>query len=130
MNKYIRRMPRELIHIISSYAHSPQPRELCYDIRLYKQDMNIIDSFYHTQYTPGILLHDLMVFYGYIGYHNILTRHFMLSRHSVDDIDEYVGRHLAPTHDVLRKCNFLWGLLSPIERTRFINDFIVDSPEN
>lgn len=79
-------MPRELIHIISSYAHSPQPRELCYDIRLYKQDMNIIDSFYHTQYTPGILLHDLMAFYGYIGYHNILTRHFMLSRHSVHDI--------------------------------------------
>ena len=104
------------------------PRELGYDIRLFKQDTDLVDSIYMTQYTPGNLLYDLMEFYRGHGYHALLTRHFMMTTFSIDNIEQYIVSHFASSSPVddRRYAMFLWGLLTPVERTRFINQFIIE----
>lgn len=142
--KYIRRIPYDvIINNIIPYTYNPIPVELMIDIYSYKKDLNMIKNIYAFDFNYGILFNDLMHYINYIIDENyavngndfimpqcekILRRNFMISKMNKIKIVTFVNKHLNVSINnetrILRKINYLWGLMTPIERTRFINMFI------
>lgn len=137
MQQLINKLPFDVIlNNILPYTYQTQPKKLLYDIRSYVADYKFIDSIYMTQYNEYILLHDLLKFcfkditppYG-IKHHfeTILRRHFCISNKNDEQLINLVRlnfhRNMETNTD--RKMRFLWGLLTPVERTKFINKFII-----
>lgn len=127
------RIPYDVIrrHIIP-YTYLPQSKELLRDIRNYKQDINLIESIYYTQYNEFILLTDLLLFHKYNYYMKhvskkmieLITRHFMLITMDNNDLNKYM-RKFRNTNRRRRAIKFIWGLMTPDERTKFINDYLI-----
>uniref|UniRef100_A0A6C0DM87 Uncharacterized protein n=1 Tax=viral metagenome TaxID=1070528 RepID=A0A6C0DM87_9ZZZZ len=142
--KYIRRIPYDvIINNIIPYTYNPIPTELMIDIYSYKKDLNMIKNIYAFDFNYGILFHDLMYYINYIidenyvvnGNHfimpqceKILRRNLMISKMNKIKIVTFVNKHFNISINnetrIERKINYLWGLMTPIERTRFINMFI------
>ena len=113
LSNYIRRLPRELVYfIIAPFTYSPKPNELMLDVRSFRTDFNIVDSVYSTQYTHKILLYDLLL--------------FKYKKYPSDDIIDQPVNGAS----VYRQCRLIWGQLTIVQRTRFINRFIIDEIEN
>ena len=126
-----------LIEHIMPYARMPQSRELLRDIRSFSEDIGIIDNMYHSQYNDEVLFNDLMYFVNNRSlsatetnpkYQNILRRHTSLKNASNKDIvhcfHKYFKRPLL-TEEVSHRNRLLFGLLTPEERTEFINKYIL-----
>ena len=126
-----------LIEHIMPYAKMPQPRELLRDIRSFGADIGIIDNMYHSQFNDSVLFDDLMFFVNNRSlstnepnpkYQNILRRHTSLKNASNKDImhcfRKYFKRPLLD-EEVACRNRLLFGLLTPEERTEFINKYIL-----
>jgi hypothetical protein len=113
LSNYIRRLPRELVYfIIAPFTYSPKPKELMLDVRSFLIGFNIVDSVYSTQYTHKILLYDLLL--------------FKCKKPLPDDIIDQT----MDEPSIYRQCRLMWGQLTTVQRTRFINRFIIDEIEN
>lgn len=142
--KYIRKIPYDvLINNIIPYTYTIIPVNLMIDIYSYKKDLNMIKNIYAFDYNYIILFNDLMYYMNYIidenyvingndfimpQYEKILRRNFMISKMNKQKIVRYVNSKLNVSNNdinrIERKINYLWGLLTPIERCNFINRII------
>jgi hypothetical protein len=98
--KYLQKIPTEiLVNYIIPYTYQPQRKDLLKDIISFKKDFDIIKNIYTFDYNFQILLNDLLLFWDTEKGHTFLSI----------------------THPRIKK---LWGLLTIIQRTRFINKYI------
>ena len=116
-------------HIIP-YTYLLQSKELLRDIRSYKQDYDIIMSHYSTQYNDNILLADILVYYKVpLRLVSILRRHVMYINRTPSDIYTLITSmyYNYNTNDdsIHRIIQNILGLMTPEERTRFINKNIL-----
>ena len=122
---------------IMPFARQPQSMELLRDIRSFNGDMGIIENIYHSQYNDVVLYDDLMFFVNNRSlsanetnprYQNILRRHIKLKNASNKEIvncfQNYFKRPLSDA-DLVQRNRMLFGLLTPEERTHFINKYIL-----
>jgi hypothetical protein len=113
LSKYVRMLPRELVYfVIAPFTYLTKPKEHLMDIRSFRSDFSLVDSVYSTNYTYHILLYDLLLF-----------KH----RENVSDI---IVDRAMDEDSVYRQCRLMWGRLTTVQRTRFINRFIIDEIEN
>jgi hypothetical protein len=107
--RFISNLPIELVNHIITYTYNIQSKDLLLDIRSYIIDYSILENYYNVEYNGCILLYDLFLFCNKGKFP--LTNKFKnsINNHSFDN-----------------KIRFLWGLLTPLERTRFINEYIID----
>lgn len=137
MQKLIDRLPFDVIvnHILP-YTYNPQPKNLLLDIRSYVNDYAFVESFYMTQYNEFVLLHDLKKYCGaylppycgmYNNFYSILRRHLGIKNQSEAALINMVMNNFQRNLEINteRKVKFVWGLLTPTERTDFINNFIL-----
>jgi hypothetical protein len=134
--KYINCLPEDVIinHIIP-YTYNIQPKLLLYDIKNYTEDLNLIKNAYTYDYNFDVLLHDLIQFCNngkiplYIvseKYCNIVNRHIKYKDYNKDQINNLLFLNLhKKSGNIFKKIRFIWGLLLPIQRTRFINDYVL-----
>lgn len=122
---------------IMPFAKQPQSMELLRDIRSFNGDIGIIENIYHSQYNDVVLYDDLMFFVNNRSlsanetnprYQNILRRHIKLKNASNKEIvncfQNYFKRPLSDA-DLVQRNRMLFGLLTPEERTHFINKYIL-----
>lgn len=97
--KNLQKIPSDILvnHIIP-YTYQTQDKALLSDIISFKKDLDIIKNIYTFDYNFLILLNDLLLF-----------------------CDTEVRNFLSITQPKIKK---LWGLLTIIQRTRFINKYI------
>ena len=133
MYKY--RIPYYVAHKhIIPYTHLPQSKELLRDIRNYTQDIKLIEDIYFTRYNEFVLLTDLLQFHGYnfnINYISnslgvLMNRHVKLKHKDMIDLNNYMVTINHPSRR-RRTINFIWGLMTPEERNKFINDYLLDN---
>ena len=128
-------LPEEIIreHILP-YSYNRIPKNLNVDIRSFYTDYNLISSYYITFFNYKILLNDLIIYCNGENelpiyeiserYKKIVKRHNRLSNKTNKQLIEYF---MCYFHITPKKQNiwFLLGLLTPLERTEFINNFIL-----
>ena len=129
------RIPYYVMHKhIIPYTYLPQSKILLHNIRNYKQDINLIEDMYFTQYNEFILLVDLLGFYNYYmntksiseRLQTLLTRHVMLKNKDVIELNQIMISCIKPSMRK-RSVKLIWGLMMPEERTTFINDYILNT---
>lgn len=155
MDELIKKIPYYVIHrCIIPYTYELQPKELLLDIRSFVNDHNVLENTYLVMYNSRILFNDLNFYcngktrnllsnihdFTNISrkYLQILRRHINLRSKSDDALNNWVfGRLTMHRNGVLQKecsisdmylnySNFLWGLLTPLERTKFINQYLLN----
>jgi len=149
----LQRIPMDvMINHILPYTYEPQPKILLQDIKNFVEDFDLVENCYAFDYNYILLLRDLLTFctnnketfmnpsntlvelvkrhvlYKDIGQERLISRSrdlcyfcFVFLRHS--SMNKKMERRLK------RRIRFLWGLLLPEERTRFINKFILTYDE-
>ena len=132
-----------LFENIMPYAAKPQPPELLRDIRSFNTDLGIINNLYHTQYNYVMLYTDLMYFVNNRSlssnetnpnYDNILRRHISLhnatNKKIVDCFHQYFQSlsfaNNIDDKEIIQRNRALFGLLTPEERTHFINKYVIE----
>ena len=124
-----------IINNIIPFTYNTKPKKHLDDIKSYYADKIVLESIFNIEYNTYILSYDLIwyfnkkeipIYFLEERYRTILQRHFMLSTKTKKELFEYVFRtlhrtiYVNPEHVI----NFLWGLLTPYERTEFINNYI------
>jgi hypothetical protein len=136
-NINIKLLPDDIVvnHIIP-YTYEKQPIILLQDIRSYSSDLDLIDNYYMFESNEIILLNDLVRFCNNNiapvydvepRYETILKRHFSMKDKTRLEIKQFVfiDFHRRLIVHPERKIKFLWGLLTPVERTRFFNRYVL-----
>jgi len=144
----VQRLPLDLrLFCIIPYTYELQPPNLVHDIRTHRVDTRILENVYGTMFNDAILLYDLKRF---CQVHDIYTepiwldiideyelaalpicfeiwkRHFLYKNMSNAQLYEHITRFDTVHMDEYRCAMFIWGLLTPYERTLFINAYILD----
>jgi hypothetical protein len=135
--KLLQILPHDIVvnHIIP-YTYEKQPKILLQDIRSYSSDLDLIDNYYMFESNEIILLNDLVRFCNNNiapvydvepRYETILKRHFSMKDKTRLEIKQFVfiDFHRRLIVHPERKIKFLWGLLTPVERTRFFNRYVL-----
>jgi len=137
--KLLRSLPNDVVinHIIP-YTYQHQPKHLLRDIRSFYTDIMILENSYSYDYNYDVLLYDLTCFCNrtrfpnytmHKDFGNLLRRSFMLQDNNYIDLNNMVFIHFY--RDILinpvRKIRFLWGLLKPKERLRFIEIYLLEN---
>ncbi len=135
--KLLQILPHDIVvnHIIP-YTYEKQPKILLQDIRSYSSDLDLIDNYYMFESNEIILLNDLVRFCNNNiapvydvepRYETILKRHFSMKDKTRLEIKQFVfiDFHRRLIVHPERKIKFLWGLLTPTERTRFFNRYVL-----
>lgn len=137
-NNVAQYLPYYLIHrCIIPYTYELQPKQLLRDIRSFFTDYALVENTYYTMYNSSILFTDLVRYCNpKHRFSQTLSPKYteMLRRHSslTFQTDEYIQQlALHNRTDVgpsvySRRTRFLWGLLTPEERTEFINTYILE----
>lgn len=131
IHQYIKELPDEIRDKIISYTYSPQPPELLLDIRSFVRDSNELMNLFYHDIDRDILLYCLLTFCNHNTlpiYANItVIRRHICQRHKTEaEINRfvYVTFYKRMSSNNSRKVNWLWGLLTPLERARFMNKYI------
>jgi hypothetical protein len=135
LNKYLIKLPNDLVNYIITLTYKPQPKELLQDIINYYNSKQLIKEYYcllaiifHETYEESIewVVNDLVLYMNsslptLLGYSEkmefILIRSNLIS--TSEDLDLYFFVLLKK--NVLYQLNILLGLLTPPERNEFIN---------
>ncbi len=125
----INELPLEIIiNNIIPYTYNIQSKNLLMDIRSFYIDYNIIDNIYTFDYNNIILLRDLLFFTQLNKYEkliNIIKKHIFFNNDSIKASNYIINNFETNIKlNIDRKIKFLFGLMTPIQRTRFINTFI------
>lgn len=132
-----------VVEKIYPYARPSPHRELMRDIRSFSTDMSVLETISYTDGKPVILYNDLMSFLLNTDpprYPNTMRFFRVLRRfgNKPDDISDATIRNVfrkmqyyGNDEDMLqRRSRQIIGMLTPEERTKFINQYIlVDSDE-
>jgi hypothetical protein len=137
------KLPLEIIinHILP-YTYRPQSKELMQDIRSYYVDNSFLENAYTFDINENILMNDISKFcsgrndYLYFNENNklppklehILRRNYTMSKFTNYELYNFVTQVLYVHNPIanVNKIKLLFALLNPIERTRFINKFVID----
>jgi len=103
-----------IINIIIPYTYQTISKELSFDIVSFKKDLDLIDNLYSFDYNYKILLNDLLIFCSKNTIFDVLTY-----KHICKNI-----LYNVKIRNYKNKIRLLWGLFSPQERNRFINEKI------
>lgn len=123
MNK----LPEELINNhIMPFAYNIKDKHHLIDIRSFVRDYNILENLYFTDFESVILLNDLYLFL-FESKKYIFSRFINMKGKNNLEIcyHEIIFFKRNDVHTE-RKIRLIWGLLTPFERTQFINKFIID----
>jgi len=134
MSFYI--LPEDVIvNHIMPFTYRPQPKELLLDIRSYYSDFYFILNNYTFEMNCRILLRDLIEFTiktidGTDAIDKVatfLSRSITGKSKGLSTINCYINRNFKTTlfQQLYRKIRTFIGLFTPVERTRFINDYIL-----
>lgn len=144
MDKLMKKIPYYVIHrCIIPYTYELQPRRLLVDIRSFVNDYAMLENTYLLLYNSRILFNDLIFYcngnmrdltniYDLTSisqkYLEILRRHVAFHCKSQDDINSRIldGRYSIRPYQYLSRSRFLWGLLTPFERSEFINEYLLN----
>jgi len=126
------KIPDDIINHIIPYTYNIQPKELLIDIKSFYNDYNIINNVYMFDYNNIILLRDLLFFTGIYEYKkliNIFKKHIFFKNYFNTQICNYIINNIELNIKIntVRKVRFLIGLMTPLQRTQFINLFIIDN---
>jgi hypothetical protein len=114
-------------HIIP-YTYQKIDPNLLNDIRNFIHDYRIILNYYAFEMNEFFLIHDILVFLisDEITI-DFLNRNVMFKNLSLDKKYEYIQQHFQNkiNSKVDQKNKFLLALMTPIERARFINQYII-----
>ena len=136
--RLLEKIPEEIIiNNIIPFTYNLQQRKLLRDIRSFSSDFSIVENAYAYDYNYDILIYDLLNFCNNsrIGLRNmnnnfaiLLNRIFKLRHYSYKKLDKFVFNVFRRDLIInpMRKLRFLWGILMPIERTRFINQYVLN----
>jgi hypothetical protein len=136
--KHINTLPFDvIINNIMPYTYKRQPTELLIDIRSYISDYSLVENEYIIHYNYQIFLNDLLHFcyinispsYGVTNiFENVLRRNYSICKKSDDFLITFVIIHFHRNSNIHieSKIKLIWGLLNPIERTGFINKYILE----
>jgi hypothetical protein len=137
LQKNLFTLPLDIIlNNIIPFTYKKQEKKLLDDIESYYNNFDIIHNIYFYDYNETIMMNDLVKYcnnniapvYGIQDkYERILRRNYYLSRMPIGYIVEYIFSffHSSLLKNKRRKIRFLWGLLTPIERTTFVNDSLL-----
>lgn len=152
LSNLMKTIPEDIIReIIMPFTYRPQPKELLVDIRSFYTDWNVVDNGYILYYNYKILRNDLnnfcssishssYIFYdmdmfkGYnYDYQSLIIKY--KKENNIDKIRPLIYRMMV---DFIWRCDrpkkrnawFLFGLLTPAERTEFINKFVIVDDED
>jgi len=154
MSKYIymKTLPIEIIseHIMP-YCYCPQPPDLLQDIRSFSSDYNVVKMcslLFLTENEDGEDVTTannafiMSFFLNIIHFCNdakdvreiptiklgdILRRHVMKrDNYTMEIYDRIIMAYHLPIQQKQRVIKYLWGLLTPSERTDFINTYYID----
>jgi hypothetical protein len=114
-------------HIIP-YTYQTQSKQLMQDVRSFYEDWNLIDGCYSFDYNSLILLKDLIFYADFSRFENILKR---LHRYRETN---YTRLYIIAANlfynkrniNTDRKTRMIVGLLTPKQRTEFINKYIIE----
>jgi len=144
MEKLMKKIPYYVIHrCIIPYTYELQSRRLLVDIRSFVNDYAMLENTYLLLYNSRILFNDLIFYcngnmrdltniYDLTSisqkYLDILRRHVAFHCKSQDDINSRIldGRYSIRPYQYLSRSRFLWGLLTPFERSEFINEYLLN----
>jgi len=126
-----------IINHIMPYTYKPQFKLLLFDIRSFTKDFQFVEDVYYTEYNSAVLLCDLITFcnnniapvYGIdMKYEYILKRNYMLDVKNHRELVAYmcINVHRNLSHNTENKIKFLWGLMIPPERMRFIYKYLIE----
>lgn len=123
MNK----LPDELInnHIIP-FTYNLKDKKHLIDIRSFVRDYNILENMYFTEYQSIVLLNDLHLFLFDSNKYIFSRFNRMKNKNNLEVCYYEIIFFKEKTINTERKIRLIWGLLTPIERTRFINKFIIE----
>jgi hypothetical protein len=132
----IDKLPLDVVmnHIIP-FTYDCQPKMLLVDIRSFVRDRETMDAVFFINYNPNVLIYDLMCFCNqdiipicnaYNFFAQILRRNILLRSRDISYMESYIYRMIYQelNRSVEQKIKFIWGLLLPIERTRFLNIYL------
>jgi hypothetical protein len=120
-----RRLPEEvIINNIIPFLYKPQPKDLLLDIRSFYTDFHLLDN-YRFYYNTHCLYNDIIDF---IDLENLLVRHYNCKDLTGYSLTLYIITtfHVYGMKNISSKNRMLWGLMTPIERTRFFNKYVID----
>jgi hypothetical protein len=135
MDSKLATLPLDVIlnHILP-FLYQPQPQKLLEDIRSYVTDYNILQNVYLYEYNYSILYHDIRTYcigrtrpYStFEKLKNIVGRHVLCKTNAkIMNTIRYIHDRSNPGTEA-QKIKFLWGLLTPQERTDFINKMVIE----
>ena len=123
MNK----LPDELINNhIMPFTYNLKDKKHLIDIRSFVRDYNILENIYFTEYQSIILLNDLYLFLFDSKKYIFSRFNKMNGKNNLEVCYHEIIFFKENTVNTERKIRLIWGLLTPIERTQFINKFIIE----
>jgi len=134
----INKLPTDIIiNNILPYSYAPKPKELLDDIRSFQTDYLLLINAYIYNYNYSVLICDLLCFYNNStlplfnikeSFRCLLIRNFKLKNYTIYQLKHIIfdSFYTNMTTNTVRKIRFLWGNLNTVERTQFINKYILD----
>jgi hypothetical protein len=129
------KLPTEIIinHILP-YTYEKQSPKLLNDIKSFYNDLNIIENYYYFEQNSSVLLNDIKHF---INIPSSYERFEILHNNNNDDY-KFIRKYVLKKHkkyykiilnysntEIDRAIRKIIGLMTLIERTRFINKYII-----
>jgi hypothetical protein len=132
-----RKIPVDVfINHIAPYAYERLDEKLITDIRNFTYDYRMITNYYYFDMNEYCLLYDLICFCNNTSifetvntcFLNVLNRNITFRQLHLIKKHEYVKQHFYNINqlNISKKIKFLLGLLTPFERARFINRYIIE----
>lgn len=133
LDKTNEQIVQEYIH---PYAYQCIPRELAVDIRSYKKDMDLLDYMYNYYYRTSVLYTDLMYYLNNPRINNndnmpiffdIIRRFYSNTQMTDKEVSEKFYKLCYNGNDEKILCHHIRtiiGMLTPTERTDFINRYL------
>jgi hypothetical protein len=135
-NKLWNKIPFDVfVNNIMPYAYQKIDSNLSNDLRNFVFDYNIIINYYYLDLNEYCLLIDLIWFCNSVPLNtnihykfiDILDRNTSFKKLSLDEKREYINEKFNHEYTLktTNKNKFLLSLLTPVERARFINKYII-----
>jgi hypothetical protein len=132
------RIPEDVLHgCVFPYTHCPKPANFLRDIKTFESDFALARNYISPEDQDIGFFLTRIIFYcnNYLNVHemqscmlgDIIRRSLKYkNRYGLDIYYHVMDMTHAPK---VRHCRYLWGLMTPGERTDFINNFVlIDDP--
>jgi hypothetical protein len=129
-----------IINNIIPYTYNIVSKDLLYDIRSFAKDYSLLENVYSYGYSFDILIYDLICFCNRSRlptyrinpwFSLLLKRNFKFKKYTNSQLNKYIfiAFYRDSIFNPLRKIRCLLAALTPIERTKFINDYVLNEEE-